>query len=44
MNATFVDCFAAAGGKEYLVVMREYVAFLDVVKQKVLKSIPISEF
>jgi len=41
INVTFVDCFASDEGVNYLVILREYIVFLDVEKRKVLWALPI---
>jgi hypothetical protein len=41
INMTFVDCFVSDEGVNYLVILREYIVFLDVEKRKVHWALPI---
>ena len=43
INTTFMDCFAVGNGEEYLVVLREFVVLMEVVKRKVIWSVPLAE-
>lgn len=44
ITCTFIDCFPAAGGEEYLAVLQQYIVFIDMVKRRVIWELPIAEF